>query len=512
MPRAEIRVGGVGGRAVEALQAGPQGLERYWRRALVPQRSYSCRLGSYDRKEARKVACPSEHQRVACCVGHVDGGRVQQLLMDDPVELGGYQLLGRLGQGGMGVVYIGRGPQGDVVALKVVRPEHASDSEFRRRFMREVRVAQEMTGPGLVKIVAADTDAAQPWLATEYIAGPTLADAVIRHGPLGTPAWAGIAHQLGTALHTVHEAGTVHRDLKPANVLLSRTGPHLIDFGIARTHNDSALTNVGQAVGTIGYMAPEYLTTATADERADLFAFGAVLAYAATGRHPFGQGRWEEVQYRSVHEPPDLAGLSPHIAALLAALLDKNPYRRPPLSAALQEIPSPDPAQVWLPAAILADVAAAAEHVLRLKAPQNTRLVDPQTESAHRATFLEIVPAPPRPPLWGRLKDAFNGVPVDDGPAIQELPLGRAAAASGGPIAFLANEHETCSACSGRGTIAAGLCRSCSGSGHLPGTPRSVSITFAPGIRSGTFLVLPGMGYPDNEGNRSDLYLAVHIR
>lgn len=209
---------------------------------------------------------------------------MQQLLVDDPAKLGGYQLLGRLGAGGMGVVYIGRGPQGDVVAIKVVRPQYASDSEFRRRFMREVRVAQGMTGPGLVKIVAADADAAQPWLATEYIAGPTLADAVIRHGPLETPAWAGVAHQLGTALHTVHEAGIIHRDLKPANVLLSRTGPRLIDFGIARTHNDSALTNVGQAVGTIGYMAPEYLTTATADERADLFAFGAVLSYAATGR------------------------------------------------------------------------------------------------------------------------------------------------------------------------------------------------------------------------------------
>ncbi|WP_331741712.1 protein kinase domain-containing protein [Streptomyces sp. NBC_01006] len=437
---------------------------------------------------------------------------MQQLLMDDPVELGGYQLLGRLGQGGMGVVYIGRGPEGDVVALKVVRPQYASDSEFRRRFMREVRIAQGMTGPGLVKIVAADMEAAQPWLATEYIAGPTLADAVIRHGPLETPAWAGVAHQLGTALHTVHEAGTVHRDLKPANVLLSRTGPRLIDFGIARTHNDSALTNVGQAVGTIGYMAPEYLTTATADERADLFAFGAVLAYAATGRHPFGQGRWEQVQYRSVHEPPDLAGLSPRIADLLAALLDKNPYRRPPLSAALREISAPDPAQPWLPAAILADIAAAAEHVLRLKVPQNTRLIDPHAESAHRPMFLEVVPAPRRPPLWGRLKDAFNGVPVDQSPAIQELRLSRAAATSGGPMAFLANVHETCSACSGRGMTATGICRSCVGSGHLPGTPQSLTITFAPGISSGAFLVLPGMGYPDHEGNRSDLYLSVHIR
>ncbi|MYR14804.1 protein kinase [Streptomyces sp. SID724] len=410
----------------------------------------------------------------------------------------------------MGVVYMGRGPQGDVVALKVVRPQYARDSKFRRRFIREVRVAQGMTGPGLVKIVAADTDAAQPWLATEYIAGPTLADAVIQHGRLETPAWAGIAHQLGTALQTVHEAGTVHRDLKPANVLLSRTGPRLIDFGIARTYNDSALTSAGQAIGTIGYMAPEYLTTATADERADLFAFGAVLAYAATGRHPFGQGRWEQVQYRSVHEPPDLEGLSPHIADLLAALLDKNPYRRPPLIAALREIPAPDPAQVWLPATILADIAAASEHVLRLKVPQNTLLIDPRAEFTQRM-FLEIVPAPPRPPLWGRLKDAFNGIPVDEGPAIQELRLSHAEAASGGPIDFLANLHETCSDCSGRRIVTTGLCRSCSGSGRLLGTPQSITITFAPGISSGAFLVLPGMGYPEKEGTRSDLYLAVHI-
>ncbi|MFD3778202.1 protein kinase [Streptomyces sp. NPDC058612] len=436
---------------------------------------------------------------------------MQQLLMDDPVEIGGYQLLGRLGQGGMGVVYIGRGPQGNVVAIKVVRPQYASDSEFRRRFMREVRAAQGMTGPGLVKIVAADTDAAQPWLATEYIAGPTLGDAVIRHGPLDTSAWAGVAHQLGSALHAVHEAGTIHRDLKPANVLLSRTGPRLIDFGIARAHNDSALTNVGQAVGTIGYMAPEYLTTATADERADLFAFGAVLAYAATGRHPFGNGRWEQVQYRSVHEPPDLAGLSPHITDLLAALLDKNPYRRPPLLAALRNIPAPDLAQAWLPAAILSDIAAAADHFLHLKAPQNTQLVAPQPEPAHAHTFLESVPAPPRPPLWGRLKDSFNGVPVDEGPAIQELRLSRAEAQSGGPVTFLAGVHETCSACNGRGMTAAKLCRLCSGSGHLPGTPQPVTITFAPDITWGTFLVLPGRGYPDHEEKRGDLFLRVRV-
>ncbi|MFE9846987.1 serine/threonine-protein kinase [Streptomyces goshikiensis] len=334
---------------------------------------------------------------------------MQQLLVDDPAELGGYQLLGRLGAGGMGVVYIGRGPQGDVVALKVVSPQYASDSEFRRRFMREVRVAQGMTGPGLVKIVAADTDAAQPWLAIEYIAGPTLADAVIRHGPLETLAWAGVAHQLGTALHTVHEAGIIHRDLKPANVLLSRTGPRLIDFGIARTHNDSALTNVGQAVGTIGYMAPEYLTTATADERADLFAFGAVLSYAATGRHPFGQKPWEQVQYRSVHEPPDLTGVAPPTADLLAALLDKNPYRRPPLHAVLREIPAPDPARAWLPASILSDIAADAESLLQLKTPRSTQRIDPHPVPPHTDTSTELDPAPLPPTLWRRLKDAFDG-------------------------------------------------------------------------------------------------------
>ncbi|MFE2245408.1 protein kinase domain-containing protein [Streptomyces lavendulae] len=434
--------------------------------------------------------------------------------MDDPVEIGGYQLLGRLGQGGMGVVYIGRGPQGNVVAIKVVRPQYANDNEFRRRFMREVRLAQRTTGPGLVEIVAADTDATQPWLATEYIAGPTLADAVVQHGPLETSAWAGLAHQLGTALHTVHEAGTMHRDLKPANVLLSRTGPRLIDFGIARAHGDTALTNVGQAIGTIGYMAPEYLTTATADERADLFAFGAVLAYAATGRHPFGHGRWEQVQFRSVHEPPDLAGLSPRIADLLKALLDKNPYRRPPLIAALREIPAPDPAQAWLPAAILADIAAAAEHLLRLKAPRNSHPMDPQPEPTSAHTFLEIVPAPPRSRFWGRMKDAFNGVPVDDngsGPDIQELRLSRAEAQSGGPMIFSAILHEPCSACNGRGMTAARLCRSCSGSGHVPGTRQPVTIAFAPGISSGTFLLLPGMGYRDSEGNRGDLYLRVSV-
>lgn len=447
---------------------------------------------------------------MACCLGHKDGGTVQQLRTDDPVKIGGYQLLGRLGQGGMGVVYIGRGPQGNAVAIKVVHPQYAHDSEFRRRFVREVRLAQGTTGPGLVRIVAADTDAPQPWLATEYIAGPTLADAVIRHGPLESPVWAGLAHQLGTALHTVHETGTVHRDLKPANVLLSRTGPCLTDFGIARAHSDSALTKVGQAIGTIGYMAPEYLTSATADERADLFAFGGVLAYAATGRHPFGQGPWEQVQYRSVHEPPDLTGVEPHVAELLAALLDKNPYRRPPLLAVLRAIPKPDLAQAWLPASILADIAAAAEQLLRLKAPQNTQRTDPHAEPA--PTFTESVPAPPRPALWQQLKDAFNGVPVDRGPAVQELHLSHAAAQSGGPTTFLADVREMCATCSGRGVSAKGLCNFCGGSGHLPGTPQSVTIAFAPGLSAGTFLLLPRMGHPDSEGDRGDLYLKVRIR
>lgn len=447
---------------------------------------------------------------------------MQQLSMDDPVQIGGYRLLGRLGQGGMGVVYIGRGPQGNVAAIKVVRRQYANDSKFRRRFIREVRLAQTITGPGLAKIVAADTHAAQPWLATEYIAGPTLADAITRHGPLKGAAWAGVAHQLGTALHTVHESGTVHRDLKPANVLLSRTGPRLIDFGIARTHSDSALTSAGQVVGTIGYMAPEYLTSATADERADLFAFGAVLAYAATGRHPFGHGRWEQVQYRSVHEPPDLDGLSPPIAVLLAALLDKNPYRRPPLLAALREIRAPESEQAWLPAPVLADIAASAEHLLHLQAPQNTQFIDARSDPSRKHMFLEVLSQPPRTPLWGRLKDAFNGLP-DEGPATQDLRLSIAEVESGGPMTFMADVHETCSACGGSGVNPAGsgtrprqaakvqprLCRECSGFGHVPGTPQPVTISFPPGLSFGAILVLPGMGYPDNAGDRGHLYLRV---
>ncbi|MEU8434753.1 serine/threonine-protein kinase [Streptomyces sp. NPDC029216] len=335
---------------------------------------------------------------------------VEDLGPDDPYEIGGFRLLQRLGSGGMGSVYVARATDGHTVAVKVIRPEYARDPDFRRRFTREVRSAQRLSGPGLVAIEAADTEAEQPWLATEFVAAPTLGEVIQKHGPLGMTTWDELARGLGRALQAVHSAAMVHRDLKPANVLLARTGPRLIDFGIARAHDDSVLTGTGQAIGTPGYMAPEYLTGGRADERADLFAYGAVLAYAATGRHPFGAGSVQSVQYRAVHEQPDLQSLDPGRTHLLGTLLAKNPYARPPLDAVLAQIHTAQPTDSpWLSAPVLADIAAVAERLLHVQPrPLPTANGDAQ-HTPDNGTVADDADAPPPLTLFKRLRDAFNG-------------------------------------------------------------------------------------------------------
>ncbi|MFW6722610.1 bifunctional serine/threonine-protein kinase/ABC transporter substrate-binding protein [Streptomyces sp. MAR4 CNY-716] len=258
---------------------------------------------------------------------------MRALRTDDPEELGGHRLLARLGAGGMGVVYLARGGDGVLVALKVIRPEHAANPAFRARFRREVRLATGLAGRWVVPVTAADTEAPSPWLATAFVPGPALVEAVDGYGPLPPYAVASLGARLAQALAEVHAAGLVHRDVKPGNVLLALDGPRLIDFGIAHDSGATALTAPDAVIGTPGYLAPEQIRAGgRAGPPSDVFALGCVLAYAATGRRPYGTGNPAAVLYRTVHEEPDLRGLNglpQGLRTAITACLAKDPQDRP---------------------------------------------------------------------------------------------------------------------------------------------------------------------------------------
>src|SRR5437773_1275053 len=215
---------------------------------------------------------------------------MRELQPGDPQLIGPYRLRGRLGAGGMGRVYLGLSPGGRSVAVKVIRADLAQDAEFRARFRREVAVARTVSGLFTAPVIDADVEGPVPWLATAYVPGPSLADAVTEHGPLPAASVLALARGLAEALSAIHAAGVVHRDLKPANVLLAGDGPRVIDFGISRAVEASALTHIGLVVGSPGFMSPEQAEGREVGSPSDIFSLGAVLAFAATGRGPFGSG------------------------------------------------------------------------------------------------------------------------------------------------------------------------------------------------------------------------------
>ncbi len=225
---------------------------------------------------------------------------------DDPTWIGRYRLMGRLGSGGMGVVYLAAALDGSQVAVKVLRPELADDPEFRRRFSREVAALTRVRVVGTVRVIEADTEAARPFMVTEYAEGPSLAEYIDSYGSLSPEMLFGLATGLAEALTAIHAAGIVHRDLKPSNVILTRDGPKVIDFGIAQTMDAVSMTRTGMMVGSPGFMAPEQVS-GRPGQAADVFAWGVTVAYAAAGQSPFGTGETNAILYRVLYETPDLA-------------------------------------------------------------------------------------------------------------------------------------------------------------------------------------------------------------
>ncbi|MFC8825785.1 protein kinase [Streptomyces sp. NPDC057137] len=260
-------------------------------------------------------------------------------------KLGGYRLVALLGEGGMGRVHLARAASGRLVAVKTVHEHLAADRRFRERFRREAAAARSVAGPFTAAVLAADPEAVRPWLATEFCTGPTLSGAVSALGPLAPGELAALGAALAEAIAAVHAVGLVHRDLKPSNIVVTRDGPMVIDFGIARTTAEESLTDSGEVVGSPGFIAPELLTGAGEPGPAvDVFALGALLAYAATGRPPFGTGPVHQVLYRTMHGPADLDGLAEASGArdgaagwreLLGSCLSQEPGQRPTVAEVL---------------------------------------------------------------------------------------------------------------------------------------------------------------------------------
>lgn len=256
---------------------------------------------------------------------------MQALKAHDPSHIGAYVLLARLGAGGMGQVYLARSPGGRLVAIKVIRDEITGHPEALARFRREAETVRAVRSAYTANLIDASLETPPYWLATEYVAGPTLSKAVAERGPFPPDSARRLLAALAEALASVHGYGVTHRDLKPQNVILSPQGPLLIDFGIARGTADTALTQTGLTPGTPGYSAPEVVIRNEVSAAADVFALGATLANAATGRPPFGAGLPHAVAYRAVHESVDVVGVEPELAALIEACVAKEPDRRPGL-------------------------------------------------------------------------------------------------------------------------------------------------------------------------------------
>ncbi|MFE4381337.1 serine/threonine-protein kinase [Streptomyces cyaneofuscatus] len=337
---------------------------------------------------------------------------------DDPHRIGAYRILARLGEGGMGQVFLARSDRGRTVALKLVRRELAEQPEFRARFRQEVRAAHQVGGAWTAPVLDSDTEAPVPWVATGYVAGPSLHRIVSgrpgapltdagAYGPLPTRSVQLLGSGLAHALQHIHRAGLIHRDLKPSNVLLTIDGPRVIDFGIARALEslaDGDLTRTGAMIGSPGFMAPEQVRGERVTTACDVFCLGSVLAYAATGRLPFGaaeSGGVHALMFRIAQEDPDLAGVPAELAGVVRDCLAKDPAARPSTDEILARLGEPQADEPWLPATLIAQLGRQAVGLLDAEDPEAP--ANPQTPPAavHALPTQAATPPPtPTPPPY----------------------------------------------------------------------------------------------------------------
>ncbi|MFD4035047.1 serine/threonine-protein kinase [Streptomyces sp. NPDC058637] len=364
---------------------------------------------------------------------------MEQLGSGDPQRIGGYRLLGRLGAGGMGRVFLARSDRGRTVAIKLVRPELAAEQQFRDRFRAEVLAARRVGGAWTAPVLDADTEAAVPWVATGYVAGPALQRIVSgrpgvpvsesgAYGPLPERSVRILAAGLAGALQDIHGAGLIHRDLKPSNVLMTIDGPRVIDFGIARaleTVADGGLTRTGALIGSPGFMAPEQVRGERVTTACDVFCLGSVLAYAATGRLPFGVADTgvHALMYRIAQEDPDLTGVPVDLVELIRDCLAKDPKARPSTDAVLERLGETESAEPWLPGALIAQLGRHAVELLDSEDPEESPHPPPSGQSpapAHTPAAPLTPPAPGphrQPPVTPHARPAPAGPPQSPPPS-----------------------------------------------------------------------------------------------
>ncbi|WP_053170592.1 serine/threonine-protein kinase [Streptomyces sp. SBT349] len=339
---------------------------------------------------------------------------MEDLRPGDPSAIGPYRLLARLGAGGMGQVFLGRSPSGRMVAVKVVQRELAEDPEFRRRFRAEAEAARRVSGPWTAPVLDSDTESAFPWIATGYVVGPPLREVVdVLHGPLPENSVWALALGLAEALKEIHASGLIHRDLKPSNVMVTLEGPKVIDFGIARAVDASMVTRTGAMVGSPGYSSPEQIRGEAMSGAADVFALGAVLAFAATGRDPFsGDGaQLHTVLYRVMNEKPELGPpegpLRGGLRELAERCMAKNPGARPGVEEVSALATVGAGTEFWLPPGLTARLGRDAADLLAFDGPGLSQQPAPPAPGAPT-----IPPTyPPYAPLSAQPAGAASGAP-----------------------------------------------------------------------------------------------------
>ncbi|MEY9837018.1 serine/threonine-protein kinase [Streptacidiphilus sp. EB103A] len=344
----------------------------------------------------------------------------------DPRQIGAYRLLGRLGAGGMGRVYLGRTAGGRTVAVKLVRTDLADDTDFRARFRQEVAAARRVGGVWTAPVLDADTESDQPWVATGYVPGPGLDLAVREFGVLPEESVRMLGVGLADSLAAVHATGLVHRDLKPSNVLLTLDGPRLIDFGIARALDAAtALTRSGYVVGSPGYMSPEQGAGEAAGPASDVFALGGVLAFAATGAGPFGESGTSPVLllYRVMHEAPRLEGLPDGpLRAVVERCLAKEPGDRPGLDELRAELGGVGPSDGWLPPLLVASVGRRTAELLDLETVGEVAAPASAPASASASAPRGFGPAPVMDATPAQGSEAVSDVPPMATPPTRQQP------------------------------------------------------------------------------------------